>query len=261
VSKKVQILLSEDIKKLNIKPLSDSELTKLLHQAKYGQSELERRQAKNKIVLHILPIIIAKCKKYFAEDFLIENTDFINEVVLYLLESAIDNYRLEEQKGERCALFFTLVNYAILLAYRRLKRKQFGTPDIKGLNFINPLAREFQDTNVRLEEDYYVAKTNKKERKDDTIDFNYYFVLEDKSEDVIKDELQTTELVEFTGEDYLMSKETFKYIYQNVLPERDLLTNIYFFVETGNFYCCNSGTPDYAKFFKRLNLDLSELVN
>lgn len=137
---KIQKLLSNDLKKLEIKPLPDQELHKLLIIATKSKDEKEKKEARKKIVLHILPIIINRCKKYFPEDYLIENTDFINEVVMVILDRAFDNFRIDEQEENRCSLFFKMIQYYILLAYKNLKRKQFGTHEVNFKEFLNPKA-------------------------------------------------------------------------------------------------------------------------
>ncbi len=137
---KVQKLLSKDLKNLNIKPLPDEELHRLLLIATRSEDEDEKKKARKKIVLHILPIIINRCKKYFPEDYLIENTDFINEVVMLIMDRAFENFRMEEQEEGRCSLFFKAIQYYFLLAYKNLKRKQFGTHEVNFKEFLNPKA-------------------------------------------------------------------------------------------------------------------------
>lgn len=137
---KVQKLLSKDLKNLNIKPLPDEELHRLLLIATRSENEKEKKEARKKIILHILPIIINRCKKYFPEDYLIENTDFINEVVMLIMDRAFENFRMEEQEEGRCSLFFKAIHYYFLLAYKNLKRKQFGTHEVNFKEFLNPKA-------------------------------------------------------------------------------------------------------------------------
>lgn len=137
---KVQKLLSKDLKNLNIKPLPDEELHRLLLIATRSENEKEKKEARKKIILHILPIIINRCKKYFPEDYLIENTDFINEVVMLIMDRAFENFRMEEQEEGRCSLFFKAIQYYFLLAYKNLKRKQFGTHEVNFKEFLNPKA-------------------------------------------------------------------------------------------------------------------------
>lgn len=260
MGKKIQMLFAEDIRKLNIKPLSDKELTQLLHLAKYSENPEEKKRARQKIILHILPVIISKCKLYFKEDFVVENTDFINEVILYLLEKGIDNYRLEEQEGDRCALFFALVNFAVLLAYRKLKKKHFDNPDIKLPIFLNTLAKEFQDTHF-LEQsiiNYYNKSylENKKSRKkqylneyDDNLEDEYYTnEIDDEPDDTIffQDNF-------IAGEKSFIQKENIKDFYRNILPKFSLLTNILYFLERP-FPNSSSFLPPFYSQYKKLSL-------
>jgi len=139
---KIQKLFQKDIKKRKIKPLSDKELHKLLVKAIKSDDEKERREARKKVIEHILPIIINRCKRYFPEDYLVENTDFINEVILLIMERLFDNFRIDEQEEGRCALFFRAMQFYFLRAYNRLKDNYFGTKDISYKEFKNWRAKE-----------------------------------------------------------------------------------------------------------------------
>lgn len=252
---KIQKLFSEDIRKSNIKPLSDKELTKLLYQAKYGETEEERKKARQQIVLHLLPIIISKCKKFFPENYVIENTDFINEVILYLLEAAIDNYRLEEQEGDRCALFFRMLSFAILFAYRNLKKKYFGAYDVKYKDFINPKAKEFSSP---VKEDVFCNYYNEE-------NFDVYDYLSDVSHFCDEGFLETTSQKDFLycyGEELsasfqsLFAKEIEAEFYSKVLPESDLVFNLAFFIEKGVLQ-----EEDYKRNFRRYFSRISKRKN
>lgn len=161
---KVQKLLSKDLKKLNIKPLPDDKLHKLLIIATKEKDEKKKKEARKKILLHILPIIINRCKKFFPEDYLIENTDFINEVAMLIMDRAFENFRIDEQEEGKCSLFFKAIQYYFLLAYKNLKRKQFGTHEISYKEFLNPKADKsfFQNLNF-LKENIERHKDEKEE--------------------------------------------------------------------------------------------------
>jgi len=163
---RVQRLLSRDLKKLNIKPLPDEELHKLLVIATKCKNKKKKKEARKKILLHILPIIINRCKRFFPEDYLIENTDFINEVAMLIMDRAFDNFRIDEQEEGRCSLFFKAIHFYILLAYKNLKRKQFGTHEISYREFLNPKADKefFQNINFLKEN---VEKYSDKEERED----------------------------------------------------------------------------------------------
>lgn len=151
---KIQTLFSIDIKKSKIKPLPDEELHKLLKQAKYG-SPKEKKEAKNKILISILPLIIAKCKKYFLEDYIVTNTDLIQEVAIEILEKAIDKFDVDRQEEGKCSLFFNYINYYILVAYSKLKRKMFDSSNVKYYQFLNAKAKEFSSSsNFYFEEEF-----------------------------------------------------------------------------------------------------------
>lgn len=121
----------EEFKKLNITPLPDEELHKLLVKA-IKEQDLE---ARNKVMLHILPIIINKSKKIFKENYLVETMDFLQEVCCLVLDSLFKNFRIDEQEPNRCALFFRALNYYFLCALSRLKKNYLSTreedPDYK----------------------------------------------------------------------------------------------------------------------------------
>ncbi len=222
---KVQKLFSRDIKNQGITPLSDEELTRLLYQAKYGESEAIKKEAKNKIVLHVLPIIISRCKKYFPEDYLIENTDFINEVVLYLLETAIDNYRLDEQEGNRCALFFKQLHFVILFAYKRVKQKQFGTFDVSYKEFLNVKAKEFSEEVKKYNVSDFVEGI-----EDWWMDDEGLWVDEDGDWDIE----ENLDFISSTSPfSVLEEKEMFLDIIVNVLPKVELGMNLAYFIERG----------------------------
>lgn len=245
---RIQKLFSQDIKKQNITPLPDEELTKLLHQAKYGETPEIQKKAKQQIVLAVLPIIISKCKKYFPEDYIIENTDFINEVVLCLLESGIKNYRLNEQDGNKCALFFRMLSFLVLFAYRNLKKKYFGSYDVKYKEFYNTKAKEFQ-TDKFITVDY--------EDENESWNFNELLenlnYLDENFEDADSQEnyLQLFQDEISDGFQNFLIKETEAELYEEVLPSSDLVFNLAFFIERGILQS-QSYKKSFQKFSKRI---------
>jgi len=226
---RVQKALSQDLKRLNIKPLPDSELHQLLITAIKSPDEEERKKARNKIILHLLPIIISKCKKYFPEDYLIENTDFINEVVMEILDKAFDNFRIDEQEEGRCALFFKAIQYYFLLAYKNLKRKQFGTHEVSFKEFFN----EKGDIEFYQKFKHVIDNTQSLDAGlGRCINEEDLFCINKDDEDEDGDYLErANEISDYPYRDteqekYILRKEQLQFLSKEVFPRCSLLDNI-----------------------------------
>ena len=121
-------LLSKDLKKFKIKKLTDKELHELL--VKYSKEPNKNKKIKyrNKILSHLLPLIISKCKNLGIDDNILSSTDFINSCILEIIDGAMDTFDVKRQQINRCSLFTYYINYFVKNAINRLNKTfAFGT--------------------------------------------------------------------------------------------------------------------------------------
>lgn len=152
----------DEYKELNIKPLPDKELHQLLVKAiKYKDVE-----ARNKVFLHILPIILNRGKKFFKNEYIVETMDFIQEVAVNILDILFRTFRIDEQEEGRCALFFKALNFYFLCALSQIKKKYLKRDDgdvkYKEIIGVCNISKEVENTfeefdyNDLIEEEYLV---------------------------------------------------------------------------------------------------------
>lgn len=114
----------QDLRRERIEVIDDKELDELLRKAILEKD----KEARDKVVKQILPLVVGKCKKYFREEYIVETMDVIQETVLKVLENMEEKFDIERQEEGRCALFFTWVNYCILWAINTVKSKYLKMP-------------------------------------------------------------------------------------------------------------------------------------
>ncbi|MHA1827796.1 MAG: hypothetical protein ACTSX6_04025 [Candidatus Heimdallarchaeaceae archaeon] len=122
-------LLSKDLKRLKIKKLSDEEFHQLLVSYYRTKNKKKRTEYRNKIIEHLLPFIVMKCKNLGIDDSIISSTDFINSCVLEVINNAIDSFDIKRQDKGKCSLFIHYINYFLLNAIKSLKRIHGQLPD------------------------------------------------------------------------------------------------------------------------------------
>lgn len=234
--KTLQEMFSQDIKAKNIKPLPDKELHRLLKVAKYSPNKKERTNAKNKIVLHILPIIISKCKKYFPIDYLVTNTDFIQEVILEILDNAIKNFDIDRQEEGRCALFLNYVNYYFLVAYYKVKKKYLGSKDVKYKEIFN---KDLKDYFNFKPSSLYNTKIDGIILHDEDADFDY--------DNNLINYLESIFSYDYNYEKDIFIKEIISKIYKHVLPNLSLFENIIIIAGWNIYEHLSSNIEDFIK--------------
>lgn len=113
-----------DLRREGIEVIDDIELDRLLRKAILEKD----REARDKVIKQVLPLIVGKCKKYFREEYIVETMDVIQEVMVKILENMEEKFDIERQEEGRCSLFFTWVNYCILWAINTVKAKYLKMP-------------------------------------------------------------------------------------------------------------------------------------
>lgn len=114
----------QDLRREGIEVIDDKELDWLLRKAILEKD----KDARDRVVKQVLPLIVGKCKKYFREDYIVETVDVIQEAMLKILENMEEKFDIERQEEGRCSLFFTWVNYCILWAINTVKAKYLKMP-------------------------------------------------------------------------------------------------------------------------------------